>query len=467
MQILITLQMLQDVGTDEEKRINFVAHVIESHKASDDYKYALIAQDYDRRRNTTITNYRKLLYTISGDAVPDNYSANYKLASNFFNRLVTQQNQYLLGKGVKFNNEATKGKLGDDFDTRLQEAGHFALVDKVSFGFWNLDRLQVFRFTQFAPIWDEINGALSAGVRFWQIDSTKPLRATLYEIDGYTDYIWQDGKGEILHPKTPYKLKVRGSEIDGDEIYDGENYPAFPIVPLWANRQKQSELVGVRESIDCYDLIKSGFANDIDDASLIYWTISNAGGMDDLDLAKFVKRIKTVKAAAIEDDGARAEAHTLEVPYNSREALLERISADIYDDFMGLDYRRIAGGAVTATQIKANYEPMNLKSSQYEYCVIDFVQGILAIAGIDDTPIFETSPLVNTSEEIQVILQAAQFLPQNYVTEKILTLLGDVDKVSDILKQMEEEQAERMERMEMISSGGSGTQEDEQETEET
>jgi hypothetical protein len=188
--------------------------------------------------------------------------------------------------------------------------------------------------------------------------------------------------------------------------------------------------------------------------------------MDDLDLAKFVKRIKTVKAAAIEDDGARAEAHTLDVPYNSREALLERISADIYDDFMGLDYRRIAGGAVTATQIKANYEPMNLKSSQYEYCVIDFVQGILAIAGIDDTPIFETSPLVNTSEEIQVILQAAQFLPQNYVTEKILTLLGDVDKVSDILKQMEEEQAERMERMEMIS-GGSGAQEDEQETEKT
>ena len=458
---MLTLQMLQAVGDDENKRIAFVANIIHTHKASDDYEYAIMAQEYDKRRNVTITNYRKLLYTVSGETVPDNYSANYKLCSNFFNRLVIQQNQYLLGNGASFSNDKTKEKLGKDFDTRLQEAGHYALVDKVSFGFWNYDHLEVFRFTEFAPLYDEINGALSAGVRFWQIDSTKPMRATLYELDGYTDYIWENGQGRILKEKRPYILKVRISEIDGEQIYDGENYPSFPIVPLWGNPQKQSELVGIKENIDAYDLIKSGFANDIDDASLIYWTISNAGGMDDIDLAKFVKRMKTVKAAVVEDDGAKAESHTFDVPFASREALLDRIRNDIYDDFMALDIKNISGGNATATQIRASYEPMDNKVDQYEYCVLDFIHNILFVAGIeDDSPTFTRSRLVNVQEEMQVILQAAQYLPSEYVTEKILTLLGDIDRLDEIFNKMVDENFDRMPIGDDNNANGSGQEND-------
>ena len=70
---------------------------------------------------------------------------------------------------------------------------------------------------------------------------------------------------------------------------------------MWGNANKQSELVGIREQIDCYDLIKSKFANDIDDASQIYWILQNAGGMDDIDLTRFVERMKTVRAAVVED----------------------------------------------------------------------------------------------------------------------------------------------------------------------
>ena len=58
----------------------------------------------------------------------------------------------------------------------------------------------------------------------------------------------------------------------------------------------KAELNTIRTQIDAYDLIKSGFANDLDDVSAIYWTLSNTGGMDDVDLAQFVERMKTVKA---------------------------------------------------------------------------------------------------------------------------------------------------------------------------
>lgn len=440
---MITYQDLMAVGEDERLRADFVRSVISSHKNSDDYDMAVIAEAYDCKQNVTIMEYRKLLYTIAGEAVPDNFSANYKIVSSFFNRFVTQQVQYLLGNGVSWNEDSTEDKLGRDFDTRLQQIAHYALVDKMAFGFWNYDHLEAFRLKEFAPLWDEEDGALKAGVRFWQIDPVKPLRATLYEIDGYTNYIWRSGDDVEIEPKRAYKLKIRTSIADGQEIYDGENYPAFPIVPLWANQQKQSELVGIREAIDAYDLIKSGFANDLDDASQIYWTIQNAGGMDDIDLAKFVQRMKTVKAAVVDDDGARAEAHTMDVPYASRESLLERLRSDLYDDFMALDTKNIAAGATTATQIKAAYEPLNNKTDMFEYCVIDFLDGILELAGIDDEPTFTRSLIVNTQEEISTILQAASHLSDEYITEKILTLLGDVDRIEDVIKERTENEASR------------------------
>ena len=446
--------------TDLEKLSDFVYSAIQRHKSTDLYKNAEIAEEYDKHQNRTINQFQKLLYTVSGKAIPDIWSANYKMASKFFNRFIVQENQYLLGNGISWKNEETAKKLGEDFDIKLQDGGHKALVEGVSFGFFNLDHLEVFSVREFVPLYDEENGALSAGIRFWQVDDNKPLRATVYEMDGYTDLIWKnddeggknksigsgkESKAEILNEKRAYILKLRTSEIDGTVIYDGENYPTFPIVPLWGNPHHQSELIGLQEQIDCYDLIKSGFANTVDDASIIYWTIQNADGMDDVDLAKFVERLKTVHAANV-DEGQIA-SNSLDVPYASREALLERLRADLYDDAMALDIKNIVSGGNTATQIRAAYEPLNNKTDQYEYCVVKFIQGILAVAGIEDEPTFTRSKIINMQEEIQVILSAAQYLDSEYVTRKILSLLGDADQADEVLKRMEADELERQQLM--------------------
>lgn len=445
---MYTYQDLLQVPDSDDARIDFVKRVINQHKSTDLYKTAVIADEYDRHQNRTIKEYQKVLYDITGKAVPDLWTANYKMSSKFFNRFITQENQYLLGNGVTWQNKKTADKLGADFDTQLQKLGQKALSGAVSFGFWNYDHLEGFSVMEFAPINDEENGALMAGVRFWQVADDKPLRATLYEVDGYTDMIWnrRDGKdmGEILHEKRPYILKIRTSAADGMEIYDGMNYPGFPIVPLWGNPQRQSELVGIREQIDCYDLIKSGYANNVDEGSLIYWTLNNAGGMGDVDLAEFVQRMKTLHAASMED-GVTAESHNLEAPYQSREALLAKLRGDLYEDAMALDTKNIANGAVTATQIRAAYEPLNSKVDQYEYCVREFVKGILELAGIDDEPMFSRSVIVNAQEEIQLVLQAATYLDEQYVTTKVMTLLGDADMVEDVLKRREADELERAE----------------------
>ena len=435
--VIITYQDLLAVGDDEQKRAEFVYDLVSEHKNGDEYKTAVIADKYNARKNVTISEYKNLLYTITGEVTVDNYSANYKLPSNFLNRFVTQENQYLLGNGVTWNEDSTAKKLGNNFDIRLQKAGRAALLHGVSFLFWNYDHVEVFKLTEFVPLFDEEDGAMKAGVRFWQIDNLKPLRATLYELDGYTEYIWRTGTDyEILQPKRGYIARTRQSVAEGLEIYDYMNYPAFPIVPLWGNPERQSELVGIREGIDCYDLIKSGFANDIDDASLIYWTINNAGGMDDVDLVEFVNHMRRVKAAVVSDDGASAESHTIDVPYASREAILDRLRSDLYEDYMALDTKNIADGAVTATQIQAAYEPLNEKADMYEGCIHECLESLLAIVGIEDNATFTRSAVVNKQEEIQNVINGAEYLSNEYVTKKILTILGDIDMADDVLEQI-------------------------------
>jgi hypothetical protein len=180
----------------------------------------------------------------------------------------------------------------------------------------------------------------------------------------------------------------------------------------------------------------------VDDASLIYWTINNAGGMDDIDLVKFLEHMKIVKAAVVEDNGARAESHTIEAPYASREAILNRLETDLYRDAMALDVKSIASGAATATQIKAAYEPLNEKGDLIEYQILTALNAVLELAGIDDNISFSRSIIINKNEEIQVVLQAAEYLPNDYITEKKLTILGDADRLDEILEMMQEDETD-------------------------
>ena len=446
-----TYQDLVALGKDESARMDFILKVIADHKGSLLYKIACDADMYYRHLNPTIMRAMKIMYDLTGKAVPDPVSANNKIPCRFYFYFVTQLVQFLLGNGISFSEQSTVDKLGDKFDKAVQEAATKALNAGVSFGFWNVDHLEVFGVSDaggdpaFVPLNDEENGALRAGVRFWQVDPDKPLRATLYEEDGFTEYIRRKGEDiTVLRKKRDYIQIVEKSDAGGEKIYNGGNYPSFPIVPLF-NTNKQSELIGSREVLDAYDLMASALINNVDDGNLIYWIIKNANGMDDMDDVKFVQRLKTMRVAHVDGDGgADVDSHSVEAPFQANEAALELLRKQLFDDFMALDVKEIAGGAATATQIKAAYEPLNSKADLFEIQVTDFLDNILALIGIDDEPTYTRSMIVNQQEMIQTILMAAQYLPDEYITKKLLEVLGDIDKVEDVLKQMDMENNERM-----------------------
>ena len=135
------------------------------------------------------------------------------------------------------------------------------------------------------------------------------------------------------------------------------------------------------------------------------------------------------------------------------ERLLDRIEKDIYKDFGALDIDQVKSGAVTATQIKAAYEALDMAANQFEYQILEFLDRLMIVAGVKDTATFTRATLVNSTESLQMLLQAAPFLTEDYVITKTLELFGDGDKADYIINQRKAEELNRF---------GIGTDEEEE-----
>ena len=419
-----------------DDKAKFVLSAISTYRNSEEYRMAELADEYDAQRNVTIQQTVRKLYTASGAVTEDPTVANNKIACNLFNRLNTQRCMYSLGNGVTFIDpyEAAKGAvdetkelLGRHFDHVLREAGYYALIHGCSYMFWDLDRVHVFTMREFVPLVDEYDGSLRAGIRFWQLDSTRPMNAVLYEQDGYTTY-QTDANGRLVETKekTAYKVTYVYTDADDDALdVIEENYSSLPIVRMYGSRLKQSTLVGMREAIDSYDLIQSGFANDLSDCAQIFWLVENYGGMDDEDLAEFLEKLKLNHVANVDTaSGGHVTPYTQEIPHEARKAYLDDIRARIYEDFGGLDVHTVAAGA-TNDHIDAAYQPLDENAADFEHWVSDAIVQLLALQGIEDTPVFKRQRISNQKEQVEMLVQEAAWLDEATILRKLPNLTPD------------------------------------------
>ena len=408
---------------------NPIMDVIEAHKSSDEYKTAVIADEYDAQRNVTIRTFTRMLYSSNGIPSVDFTASNNRICSNFFSRLNTQRVMYSLGNGVSFvqpgedtPEDTTKEMLGANFDFDLIQAGRKAVEHGVTFLFWNHDRMHSFPITEFAPLWDEQTGELRAGIRFWRIDSNHPLMVELYEQDGIT-YFHTSGTNsrELIQDgeRTAYLERVVSVPVDGPRVVGTMNYGTLPVIPMFGNSHKQSTLVGMRGAIDAYDLIRSGFANDLTDCAEIYWLTTNSGGMTDAELGQFRDRLKLLHIANIDsDNGSGVTPYTQEPPYQARSLFLQELKSDIYDGFGALDVHAVAAGA-TNDHIDAAYQPLDENAADFEHWVGEAVHQLLLLQGVDDWPVFKRHRISNQLEQVQMIVAEAQWLDTPTILRKL------------------------------------------------
>lgn len=419
---MFTAYTYQDwLNTPEAARPALIGKVIDTYKVSADFMAAATAEGYFSTSETdvddkVILQVKKIRHkddkgVMRSGAVTEDVVGN-RIHSNFFARFVTQQNQFLLGNGVTLKDEGTKARLGMGFDKMLEQIGEKALLHGVCWGYWNVDHLEMLSayvsdLSGFVALLDERTSEPGVGIQFWQMDGERPLYVRLFEADGMTEYR-KDKAGFVeTAPKRAYKQTwVR--DAAGAELVGAENYARLPIVPFFASESKRGELTpAIKSKIDLYDRILSDFGDNLDRANDVYWVLNNFGGTTD-EIYTMLEEIRRLKAVANLSDGtgssSTAEPHTIEVPYAARKTALELLEKALHQDYMALDMSALTGGSLTNVAIKVAMTNLNLKADRYEWQAFRFVQGILALVGVETEEIrFKRQSIVNQSEIVQDI----------------------------------------------------------------
>lgn len=463
--VLIFCEYTYQDWVDAENKEAFIPIVIQRYKDSKDFQVGLEANAYFMGDNPEIM--AKVLIkpevmrvqTEDGEkkSLQSKKVIGNRLSNDFLFRFVVQQNQYLLGNGVTLKDNETKKRLGRSFDTRLQEIGENALLHGVSWGYWNKDHLEGINAVKdalsgFVALCDEITSEPKVGIQFWQLDRDKPMGVRLFEMDGVTVYrypgsgtIDNDTKVDIVEKKRAYKVKTY-QDGGGVSLLSEENYSALPVVPLFANKEKRSELThNIKSKIDAFDRIQSDFGDNLDRANDVYWVLNNFGG-DTNDVINMIDMINKVKAVLNQGNavggGATAEPRTIEVPYMARATALDILRKSLYQDYMALDMDEIKGGSLTNVAIKTAMANLNLKADRYEWQCFAFVQNILNLVGVvgEDAEIirFNRRGIVNESETIANIYMMRADVSRQWALEA--NPMVNSDEIPTILQEREVEQ---------------------------
>lgn len=474
------------LGTSEDARRQLLPKIINLYKESTEFRTALQASVYFRAENEAVSRKKTMQpQAFETKIKTDGHEQTRKgvrvveiegnrVYSNFFFRLVTQQNQHLLANGVTIGNETdrlqghdVKARLGLGFDTTMQQIGEKALIQGVGWGLWNHDHVEIIEAVKdamsgFVALVDEETSAPRVGVQFWQIAADRPMYVRLYEEDGLTVLRTDkdvDGLVEVS-AKRPYVLRVYSDAL-GDEVISGNNYGALPLIPLYANPEKRSELTNALKSkIDAYDRISSDFVDNLDRANDVYWVLNNFGG-NTAEICEMIEQINKLRVVANISDGvgggSTAEPHAFEVPYEARKTALELLEAAAVKDFMGLSLDEITGGSLTNVAIRAALTNLNLKCDRYEWQCFAFVQQLLRLIGVETELIsFVRQDLVNQSEVVQDIATMAEYLDDQ--TKLELNPYITAEQIPAILERLAAERYAGAARLppEEVTDDGSG-----------
>lgn len=442
------------LAVPEYKRPELLYQIVRLYKATGEFRAALTANQYFRGDNPvvagkTILKAKKMEYRDKNGRMrvrsgTEDVVGN-RIASGYFFRFVTQQNQFLLSNGVTLKDQDAKDILGADFDAKLEQLGEKALVQGVAWGFWNAERLEVIEAAKdilsgAVALVDEQTSRPMALVQFWQIETKRPMYVRLFTADGVVMYRTdkENNLVEVEGSRRPYIVRTLTDGLGTVEL-DGRNYDRLPVLPLYASSEQRSELTAaIKEKIDAYDRILSDFADNLDRANDVYWVLNNFGGTMD-DVAELLEQIQRVKAVANLSDGtgtsSTAEPKTIDVPYAAREKALTILEKQLYSDYMALNMDELTGGSLTNVAIRAASANFNIKADRYEWQVRTFVQDLLDLIGRPTDEIrFKRQTIANESETVQDISLMRDYIDQE--TALKLNPYIDQEEVEQILERL-------------------------------
>lgn len=448
-----------------KSREDFLLQAIAEHENSEKYKIGQLAAEFYAGNDPILEKVKKIIYDLNGMAHKDYFSADSKLKTSYYKIFAMQTVSYSFGNGVAFDNEEIKKKLGSSFDADINDWATYAVNDGEAYAYVTENKITPMSIGSdktkpiFVPLVDVETGAVKAGFKYWRLDDDKPLRITLYEPQGYTEYEQPYGeKLSAISDLKAYKGTVTKFEAF-DDVVNAEAVEGIPIVKL-SFFNDQSYIANKVNMLTEYNALLSKLSSNSRENDLIYWIVKNCGGMDELDDNAFLMKIIQSHVAHL-DEGQEAEPKQLVAPHEGILAALETLRKQLFFDFAAIDFERMSGGNITTYEIKQAYANKDLYADRFEMNFARAMEQVLKLMGYEgETYRLTRSRLIDVNGESQVILSEAPYFAEEVTTKRLCEIHGMIDS-------FEENQAKKLAEMQsltpMINGGDTNATDDQTE----
>ena len=142
-----------------------------------------------------------------------------------------------------------------------------------------------------------------------------------------------------------------------------------PFIPFFNNEEATNNLLDIKELIDSYDKVLSGFVNDLEDIQQIIMVLTNYSGEADR-IGELWEEIKQKKIIMLESEGGddKSGVSTLgiEIPVEARKELLSLLRKAIFEQGQGIDPDPQNFGNSSGVALGYLYSLLELKTGMME-----------------------------------------------------------------------------------------------------
>jgi SPP1 family phage portal protein len=409
---------------------------IDNDRASIKKKLAREGQRY-YEADHDIKDYRIFFIDDNGNVQEDKTKSNIKISHPFFTELVDQEVQYMLsGKEgfVKSDDPDLQERLdeyfndNEDFMSELYEVitGCVSKGFEYAYAYKNAEGKVAFQCADSLGVVEVKEKETDDGcayVIFHYIDNigkdNKKIRRIQVWDKTQTYFYVQEDDGGIALDETqennprPHTIYHK----DGDKNTYFEGFGFIPFFRLDNCRKQFSGLKPIKHLIDDYDLMSCGLSNNIQDSNEVLYVVKGFEG-DNLD--EMMMNVKAKKHIGVSSEGG-IEAHTLDIPYQARQAKLDLDEKNIYRFGMGFNSAQLGDGNITNIVIKSRYALLDLKCNKLEIRLKQFMRKLLKVvlAEINDEHetdyqqkdvyfTFDREVMTNAADNAQIELTDAQ-----------------------------------------------------------
>ena len=314
-------------------------------------KNAVIAERYYRKDNDILYGEKR------SDSDDPLHNADNRIPSNFYKLQVNQKAAYAFTDPVMFdaggedNNKLIKTVMGDSFQKKCKSLSVQSSNSSLGWIHYWKDNDGKFKYAvvdskQVVPIWTkDLERELLAVLRMYlDVDEDTGDEFEIYEY--WTDRESQSFRRRMDADWDTLELYNQYSVIDvdtGAEEYQSvyrHGFGEVPFIFFKNNDDGQNDLKDIKELIDAYDKVYSGFVNDLEDIQEIIFVITNYGGEAESPI-EILKEMKDAKIINVESDGAEDKSGistlAIEIPVEAREKLLNMTRKAIFEQGMAID----------------------------------------------------------------------------------------------------------------------------------